>query len=65
MLDVLSIANNAEIAALQNLARIHDALWVQRLFDGAHHVEFHRRLMASDFVTLHLSQAVLRTDRAA
>src|SRR5712691_3107684 len=50
--------------ALEHLAGIHDAVWVEGALEFAHQLQFERRLVALDFLALQLPQAVLRADRA-
>src|SRR5881296_1686716 len=52
-------------SALEHLARIHDAVWVEGPFELAHQLEFEKRLVALDFIAFQLAESMLGADRAA
>src|ERR1700722_12654605 len=49
----------------KQLARVHDAVGIKRLLDGAHRAQRHRRSVAHQLVTLEAADAVLGADAAA
>lgn len=51
-----------ECSSLQQLARIHQVLWIQRRLDLPHQSQFQRVLVAWQFVPLMLPYAMLGTD---
>src|SRR5256885_15329088 len=52
-------------SALEHLAGIHDAVWVESALDLAHQIQLERRFVAPDFIAFQLAESVLGADRAA
>src|SRR6266702_1654084 len=50
--------------ALEHLAGIHDAVWVEGALEFAHQLQFERRLVALDFIAFQLTESMLGADRA-
>ena len=51
--------------ALEHLAGIHDAVWIESALEFAHQFQFERRLVALDFLAFQLAESMLGADRPA